>query len=326
MLLFSLKLNIVSNSRNFREFKKLAAATSSQVVHLFNLNSSNGFTQLQKCDDDTILCKNAICGVRFGKTDENDLYIATTGGKIYKHDLRTKGVVQEFENADTAPKPFSCFDINADDSVLCVGTEKSKLNDSHVVLFDVRKTSPLLTFTDSHQDDLTQVKFHPSKPKTLATGSFDGLINVFDISESDEDDALEYCLNTESSVQILNWHRKSNMQVNDDESADILSCITDTNDFQMFDVDESELIFQTDRKDITDLMKRKVYSDCYLINCHTTSNGDVFLLGGSQYNAGECLRSLTVHDKVLKPRNIFNENKQLIRCSVFNPKVMLFIS
>ena len=45
-----------------------------------------------------------------------------------------------------------------------------------------------------------QVKFHPNKSDWLATGSTDGLVCVFDISQSSEEDALVTTLNSESSV------------------------------------------------------------------------------------------------------------------------------
>ena len=45
-----------------------------------------------------------------------------------------------------------------------------------------------------------QVRFHPSQPDTLATGSTDGLVCVFDISQTSEDDAISWTFNAESSV------------------------------------------------------------------------------------------------------------------------------
>lgn len=44
------------------------------------------------------------------------------------------------------------------------------------------------------------MKFHPSQPDSLATGSTDGLVCVFDISQTPEDDAILWTFNTESSV------------------------------------------------------------------------------------------------------------------------------
>lgn len=89
------------------------------------------------------------------------------------------------------------------------------------------------------------MKFHPKIPDRLASGSVDGLINVFDISNTNEDDALIYSYNTESSVGSINWHKNVFQK-------DLLSCITHTNDFQIFDVDESDLITSFTRKNLTD--------------------------------------------------------------------------
>lgn len=267
------------------------------------------------------------------------LYVAEASGSIYMYDLRAKSThVQTFHNADIAPKTFTCFDLNANDTVLCAGAERTK-EDADILLFDVRKYSTLATYTDSHRHDLTQVKFHPTKANVLASGSTDGLINVFNTNETDDYDALEYCLNTESSVQIINWHPQQNpaMQVNNDEddddddagggggaknSMDWLSCITDTNDFQLFDVNESELLFKAKRSEISAYIKRNAEKNCYLVNCHShTSNEEIFLLAGSQLSDDNCLRTLTVQDKSFKPRHSLNENKQLVRCSLFNSKV-----
>lgn len=158
----------------------------------------------------------------------------------------------------------------------------------------------------------------------MASGSTDGLINVFDINQTDEDDALVYCLNTESSVQTISWHKKPNDIF---EERNTISCITHTNDFHLYDVEESETILAQNRSEITALMKRKSADDCYLINCHATLNDELFLLVGSNYNSGECLRSLTL-DKDCKnfmPRTNFIDNKQIVRCSVFNAKVCSLI-
>lgn len=110
-------------------------------------------------------------------------------------------------------------------------------------------------YWESHDDDITQVKFHPSLPDSLATGSTDGLINIFDISNTNEDDALQTSLNTESSVHVINWHK--NVFGNDN-----ISCLTHTNDFQLYDVAESEIITSYDRNYIAGAIKVKSF---YLI-------------------------------------------------------------
>lgn len=207
--------------------------------------------------------------------------------------------------------------MNSNDSILCAGTEQASC-ESFLLFFDIRQRSTLGAYLDSHQDDLTQVKFHPTKHNIVASGSTDGLINVFDISESTEDDALQYCLNTESSVQALNWHPT------DDPEKNRISCITHTNDFHLYDVEESEEIVEFNRAKITKLIQRKSSNDCYLINCHTTNQGEVLLLAGSNFNKGECLRTLTLREKEFKTRSNLGDNKQIVRCSVYNEKVREF--
>lgn len=114
----------------------------------------------------------------------------------------------------------------------------------------------------------------------------------------------------------------SDTENNTNTSRDWLSCITDTNDFQLFDVNESEQVFQAKRSEISAAIKRRDQHECYLVNCHNdTANDAIVLLAGSQFNSGNCLRSLTVHDKSFKPRHNFIENKQIVRCSLFNSKV-----
>lgn len=230
--------------------------------------------------------------------------------------------IQSILFSEKSKKPITCFDLNSNDSIVCAGTEQTA-SEAYLLYFDVRKKTPLGAYIDSHEDDITQVKFHPNQHNLLASGSTDGLINVFDINKTSEDDALEYCLNTENSVQTINWHRKPN-DIAEDRNA--LSCITHTNDFHLYDVEESESILTQNRNDITDLVKRKSVEECYLINCHNTANDNgMFLLVGSNFNNGECLRSLTL-DKdngCFKPMTNFLKNKQIVRCSIFNAKVCI---
>ena len=60
---------------------------------------------------------------------------------------------------------------------------------------------PLQNYVESHNDDVTEVRFHPTQPRCLLSGSTDGLVNIYDVSISDEDDAL---------VQVQNHGRSIN--------------------------------------------------------------------------------------------------------------------
>lgn len=142
-----------------------------------------------------------------------------------------------------ASKPITCFDVNANDRVFCAGTEQIG-QDSYLLFVDARKQSETGGYWESHSEDICAVRFHPTNPDRLASGSTDGLINVFDLTQTTEDDALDHCMNTESSVQTLNWHRS-------DVDDELLSCITHVNDLHIYDVNESERVFRQDRDAIT---------------------------------------------------------------------------
>lgn len=261
-----------------------------------------------------------ICGLQFPAKDANQLFISTNTA-VYLYDLRTKmSPVQLIESSSNVsrPKPFTCFDLNSNGKVICIGTEHSA-GEANLLFYDVRTKSLLTMYTDSHDDDVTQVKFHPTKRNYLASGSTDGLINIYDINESCEDDALENSLNTESSIQTINWHSLQSSP--DDEQHDHLACITHTNDFQLFDVESSDLELKCERKDITAAIKRKSVGECYLINSHALTDGTIFCLAGSNFNNGECMRSIQIRDKKFVPFNNFVDTKQIVRCSLFNPKV-----
>jgi WD40 repeat protein len=129
-------------------------------------------------------------------------------------------------------------------------------------------------FFESHTEDVTSVKFHPTNADLMATGSTDGLINIFDISKESEDDSLNFCLNTEDSVGSLKWHPN-----------DVLTCITNTNCLQIWDFNTQDLLKNWSRDAITETMQRKSVIDCNLIDCH--DSGDKMLaLATSNYNKG----------------------------------------
>lgn len=59
---------------------------------------------------------------------------------------------------------------------------------------------PFQSYVESHNDDVTELRFHPTLPRCLLSGSTDGLVNIYDISIADEDDALVQVQNHGSSI------------------------------------------------------------------------------------------------------------------------------
>ncbi|KAI9328052.1 WD40-repeat-containing domain protein [Zopfochytrium polystomum] len=92
--------------------------------------------------------------------------------------------------------PILSFSLNASNTIVAAGTEQPQKENGddespRLLFWDIRSSPrPLAAFEDCHSDDITQVRFHPTNPTALITGSTDGLVNFFDITTLDEDDSL----------------------------------------------------------------------------------------------------------------------------------------
>ncbi|KAF2646605.1 WD40 repeat-like protein [Massarina eburnea CBS 473.64] len=74
-------------------------------------------------------------------------------------------------------------------------------NSSPVYVWDQRNIqAPLREFVESHTDTVTSLQLHPNLPTLLLSASTDGLVNIFDTSKPDEDDALYQVINHRSAV------------------------------------------------------------------------------------------------------------------------------
>lgn len=101
--------------------------------------------------------------VGFYKQDPHMLYTCGDDGSLRVFDLRMADTsLQLFQKealcfSAPAPREFLCADINADDSLFAIGTNK-KIDDALVYLFDVRFSSKhLYQMCESHSMDITQV-------------------------------------------------------------------------------------------------------------------------------------------------------------------------
>ncbi|KAJ8341314.1 hypothetical protein SKAU_G00336050 [Synaphobranchus kaupii] len=86
-------------------------------------------------------------------------------------------------------------------------------------------------YSESHSDDVTQVRFHPRDPDRLASGSTDGLVNVFDLGHSSEEDALLATCNSGSSVSAVCWAGKEYGR---------LLCLSHDEGLHLWDLDHME--------------------------------------------------------------------------------------
>eukprot|EP01138_Halocafeteria_seosinensis_P004063 gb/GECG01004155.1/.p1 GENE.gb/GECG01004155.1/~~gb/GECG01004155.1/.p1 ORF type:complete len:259 (+),score=34.28 gb/GECG01004155.1/:1-777(+) len=94
----------------------------------------------------------------------------------------------------------TCLSVNKGGELLAVGAGSS------ILFYDIRLIGeevmlPLGAYIESHQTRVSQLRFHPTLPQYLVSGSEDNLINVFDVSQPSEEDALNGVINTGSAVR-----------------------------------------------------------------------------------------------------------------------------
>lgn len=179
------------------------------------------------------------------------------------------------------------------------------------MFWDTRKPSKLLGgYWESHSDDITSVLFHPSSPATLASGSTDGQVNIFDTSQSDEDSALTTSLHTEDSVSKLAWYSRSG-------DADQLAVSTHTEGLQLWATADVGAHTVLSRSDLCHGVRRTASEHAYIAGLHAVQNGDgLEVLVGSSYTASPCLRLAFVKNKKAKPCGELREAKGEVRCSL----------
>ncbi|GFY76281.1 WD repeat-containing protein 89 [Trichonephila inaurata madagascariensis] len=185
--------------------------------------------------------EKSITGIKFSSKTPSLLFTSSIDGNIHAWDLRSStSPVQSFSDDSDGPlKPLTCFDFNLDETHLCAGTELIR-SDSFILFWDQRTSEKLGGYWNSHTDEITQVQFSSTCDSGLATSSVDGLINIFDLTQSTDDEALINTLNTECSVNKFAWGLD-----------DHVSCITGNEEYQFWSVEETKPSVSSSRESIS---------------------------------------------------------------------------
>ncbi|XP_061197316.1 WD repeat-containing protein 89-like [Saccostrea echinata] len=270
---------------------KLVAATSSN--HDIRLYQHADLSVIGKLTGHT----DVITGIRFANTEDNVLYSSALDKCIKCWDERSGKCVQNYE-APGEIRGFSSFDINSNDRVIAAGTEcLTAAEDVHIIFWDRRKTVILGSYSESHQDDITQVRFHPNQPDNLATGSTDGLVCVFDISQTSEDDAISWTFNAESSVARIGWTGEKQTEV---------YCITHDDSLQVWDSVEGDDVVE--RRNVREKLQGTETVD-YMVDCLYTDK--LYLVMGT--HSGD-LKIMTIDDPASVVKTLKGGHKATVRC------------
>lgn len=299
------------NSLHVNKASKIALGLSDSSIEVYQLDNTS-LNSICKLSGH----KKVLTEVVTSPKDENLVLSCGEDGLVKLWDTRQGGTcaLEYKDEEEEMVRPFQCMDVSCNGLVLCAGSQVVE-DDAYLVFWDQRLPKPLGGYWNSHTDEVTQVKFHKEKIEILATGSLDGLVNIFNIMEQTEDDALTYSLNTENSIGRLSWLDGKQ-----------LACLTDSNDLQVWDADSGDLIREYERDKVARNIKRSREDDCYLVDAYTANDGTHVLLAGSYGGNENILRSVTMADKRLFPCTNFTQNKQIVRCCWYDKQRDILIT
>ncbi|KAL9651314.1 hypothetical protein ABK040_001266 [Willaertia magna] len=177
-----------------------------------------------------------ISGLSFSKTNENILMSCSQDCTVRLWDLR---LPNPNVHTQTFGQPLSCVDLSS--GYLYGFASGETYAPNSIAVGDIRQNNPLsqyLLMEEIHTDAINQIEFTESNHK-LYSCSDDGLIHIYDISESNQkesyeelEDSLEGVLNVEDGVVRFGFLGTTNC----------LYAITQTNHlhFWLYDSQEDE--------------------------------------------------------------------------------------
>lgn len=175
----------------------LATISSDDCLRLLNPLALNGqpINSVRRVNTD-VTCLKAL--------DRSGAVIVTAGrdGRICLVDMRTAARVGEVSSDQNAPVlSLACSAPNA----LAAGTELTN-HQASVLLWDTRRLGqPMVQYIESHSDDVTELHFHPTGTSILLSGSTDGLVNIYNTTITDEEEALHQTINHGHSIHHANF-------------------------------------------------------------------------------------------------------------------------
>jgi WD40 repeat protein len=162
---------------------------ASTLEHLSSLSStSNNFD----CNDSSNSI--TIYSIQYAYVSPHTLFASTNKNLILVWDTRTPQQETFQLNGCADEHKFLSVTCNNEDLLVAAGSELKGDENVAIAFWDLRapiNKQLLGYYTESHSDDIIRVEFCRMNSTKLISGSTDGLVCLYDVSKSNEDDALD---------------------------------------------------------------------------------------------------------------------------------------
>lgn len=211
-------------------------------------------------------------------TNRRGLISCGRDGRIRIWDERN-GSAGAFTAASGQTRPLVSFAVSPDGWTIAAGTElgvdpaapspSEAEMDAPIIFWDVRNpTTPKWIHTSTHSDDVTQLEFHPtlgsgSPGGMLLSASADGLLALTSIDEPNEDEAVHFVGNWNTSIAHVGWTvRQEEIMGGDPMNFKVWAA----SDMQTLSVWSDELALEHDYGDLRRTKIPQTWESDYLIN------------------------------------------------------------
>ena len=238
----------------------LSILKSNQMIEIYQLNESN-ITPIHQIKP----MNKSFTNLKW--FNEHILNFTNENGFLYFYDIRQGKIIDKIK---TQYELYSLYHKNIHEITL--GTANG-----HVLSYDLRNKSILWQINDFHTDIVSEIKYHPIHSNVLITGSYDSLINVYNVENltynstlDDIDNSLLYSLSNKQPIHTFNFFQSN-----------YLYCFnTLGNSFELYNFDQAELIQSyNDENLLQPLNKLCLYQRNKLLPQHNSlsSTGDSLL-------------------------------------------------
>lgn len=125
----------------------------------------------------------------------NILYSCSNDSAIKIWDLSNYSTIKSFKK-----QPHEINSISVSNHILAGATNSEK-----IVFWDLQKMKERSVFEETHQDEVTCVRFNPKIGTTLLASSMDGIICLYDLTQNSEEEATQFIMRLEQPIDRCNF-------------------------------------------------------------------------------------------------------------------------